>query len=1088
MLRPFFPGILLWIIFCGQAPLPPGFVLRPGEVFERELAPATSHTYQIELDSSGSWYVAVRQKDVDVVLTIRGPGGESLVAVDSPLDRQGQETALFEAKVTGLYHVEVRAREAVAVTGRYEIRIDRLRDPRRLEAAAAATEGARLYLEGTPEAWRQALAANSRAFELWHGLGETPAAARALYSNAVLHRLLDESRRALALSQQVLPLWRKEGNQIFTANTWNEIGLNHWLLGKTREARSFFTRALAAHGEIGHRWGVAVVSANLCLMDLVEGDLRGGATCHERVIPLLDEVRALDLAGTAASNAGRAYNLLGEPEKALASYKKALEFARALGDRGTEARTLNNLGVLHREIGEFREALATFGQALAIFQQTGRRRWQAHVLNNFGAAYQTLGQLDQALIHYHQALDLWREIENPRSEATTLVNLALAHRRLKQPREAQKFLTQALTSWRAIGDRREEALTLAHLGRVAMDLGEFVTAAHLLGQGALALGELGDRVHEAEALIDLGAALNALAQPQKAREHLRRALELARAQRSPSSEVRSLAGLARSERLEGFPARARGHVETAIELFESERLRVWTPALRASFASTFYDLYDLYIDLLLAAGDTRGALEVSERVRARTLLELVQESGADLDQKGDPKLLARRRSLHRRLSAKAARTARVALTDAEPALKSALAEEQTAILRELDLVEALLHRTTPERGARPSTAAEIQALLDDDTLLLVFALGETRSVLWRVDAGTITAHHLPPRQDIEKAARRVHVNLRRFEPAARHQDAEAAAELVDLLLGPVASQLEARRLVIVPDGALFYVPFEALPLPRQAASTPQDLPKRYLLDRYEIVYLSSASVLATQRRAAVEPRPAGHTLAVLADPVFDPSDPRLSGREKAPGRARGRARGGGPRFERLPATRQEAEALAALAAPGEVLKALGFEATRSRVLGESLSPYRFIHFATHGVIDTETPALSALVLSLYDREGRPREGFLSLRDIYGLRLNAELVVLSGCRTALGRQMRGEGLWGLTRGFLAAGARRVLATLWRVEDRAAAELMRRFYSALWREGLTPAAALRSAKLSLRRERRWRDPHFWASFVLEGDWRS
>jgi len=1085
MLRPFLLGILLWIVFCAQAPPPPGFVLRPGEALEQELAPATSHTYQVKLGSKGTWYVDVRQQDVDVILTIRGPGGESLVAVDNPFDRQGRETALFEAETAGVYRIEVRAREAVAVTGRYEIRIDRLRDPRRLEAAAAATEGARLYLEGTPEAWRQALAANSRAFELWHGLGETPAAARALYSNAVLHRLLDESRRALELSQQVLPLWQKEGHQIFTANTWNEIGLNHWLLGKTPEARSFFTRALAVHGEAGHRWGVAVVSANLCLMDLVEGDLRAGAACHERAVPLLDEVRALDLAGTAASNAGRAYNLLGEPEKALASYQKALEFARALGDRGTEARTLNNLGVLHREIGEFREALATFGQALAIFQQAGRRRWQAHVLNNFGAAYQTLGQLDQALVHYHQALALWREIENPRSEATTLVNLALAHRRLEQPRKAQPFLTQALTSWRAIGDRREEALTLAHLGRVAMDLGEFVTAAHLLGQGALALGKLGDRVHEAEALVDLGAALNALGQPQKAREHLRRALELARAQGSPSSEVRGLAVLARSERLDGFPTRARGHVETAIELFESERLRVWTPALRASFASTFYDLYDLYIDLLLAAGDARGALEVSERVRARTLLELVQESGADLDQKGDPKLLTRRRSLHRRLSAKAERAARVG---AEPAQKSALAEEQTAILRELDIVEAALRRTPTEKGARPSTAAEIQALLDDDTLLLVFALGEARSVLWRVDSGTITAHQLPPRQDIEKAARRVHLGLRSFDPAARHQEAKAAAELADLLLGPVADHLKARRLVIVPDGALFYVPFEVLPLPQQATSAQQNLLERCLLERYEIVYLSSASVLATQRQAAVVPRRVDHTLAVLADPVFDRSDLRLSGRARAPGRARGGARGGGPRFERLPATRQEAEAIAALAAPGEVLKALGFEATRSRVLGESLAPYRFIHFATHGVIDTETPALSALVLSLYDREGRPREGFLSLHDIYGLRLNAELVVLSGCRTALGRQMRGEGLWGLTRGFLAAGAQRVLATLWQVEDRATAELMRRFYSALWQEGLTPAAALRSAKLSLRQERRWRDPHFWAGFVLEGDWRS
>ena len=167
--------------------------------------------------------------------------------------------------------------------------------------------------------------------------------------------------------------------------------------------------------------------------------------------------------------------------------------------------------------------------------------------------------------------------------------------------------------------------------------------------------------------------------------------------------------------------------------------------------------------------------------------------------------------------------------------------------------------------------------------------------------------------------------------------------------------------------------------------------------------------------------------------------------------------------------------------------ALDFDAALPRVLGDRLSGFRVIHFATHGVIDAERPALSGLALSMVDKAGHPQEGFLHLHDVYNLKLDADLVVLSGCRTALGKEVRGEGLVGLTRGFQYAGAPRVLASLWRVEDQATAALMARFYRALWIDKLPPAAALRQAQLGLRGQRRWRDPYFWAGFVLEGDWR-
>jgi CHAT domain-containing protein len=282
----------------------------------------------------------------------------------------------------------------------------------------------------------------------------------------------------------------------------------------------------------------------------------------------------------------------------------------------------------------------------------------------------------------------------------------------------------------------------------------------------------------------------------------------------------------------------------------------------------------------------------------------------------------------------------------------------------------------------------------------------------------------------------------------------ALQELSRLLLDPVEDRLARRRLLVVADGVLHYIPFATLPV----AGMP-------LVAGHEIVTLPSAStaVVLRERRAGRRQAPAG--VAVLADPVFKV----------------------GSGFPRLPFSRQEAEGILALVPAGRRLELLGFAASREAVLGGGLAGYRYVHFATHGILDTAYPELSGLVLSLVDRAGRPENGFLRAHEIADLRLAADLVVLSSCRTALGREIRGEGLVGLTQAFLDAGAEGVLVSLWPVEDRATAELMRRFYKGMLRENLSPPAALRRAQLSLSQERDWQAPSYWAGFALQGEWR-
>jgi CHAT domain-containing protein len=340
-----------------------------------------------------------------------------------------------------------------------------------------------------------------------------------------------------------------------------------------------------------------------------------------------------------------------------------------------------------------------------------------------------------------------------------------------------------------------------------------------------------------------------------------------------------------------------------------------------------------------------------------------------------------------------------------------------------------------------------------------------------------------------------------------------AAELSWMLLGPAASQLGKKRLAIVADGALQYIPFAALPAPspgngegRKSGAEPQPL-----FVEHEIVSLPSASTLGTLRRETAGRKPAEKSIAVLADPVFTDDDTRVRrdvGNAGAKGKARsadsdetdigflqmtrsGRETGvisGEGGFGRLLSTRREAAAISAMVPERERMQALDFEASRTTALRPELGEYRIVHFATHGLLNNIHPELSGIVLSLVDKEGKPQDGFLRLQDIYNLTLSAELVTLSACQTGLGKEIKGEGLVGLTRGFMYAGAPRVVASLWKVDDRATSELMKRFYQGmLGPERLRPAGALRQAQLSIWKQKQWREPYYWAAFVLQGEWK-
>ncbi|MFN7961495.1 MAG: CHAT domain-containing tetratricopeptide repeat protein [Thermoanaerobaculia bacterium] len=877
--------------------------------------------------------------------------------------------------------------------------------------------------------------------------------------------MLGELPAAAAAYQEAQKLAAASGDGHLEAWATNALGRVSLDRGEVAAARRAFEAAQARWRELGKPLDEAEVRSNLCQLEQTTGSLQEALSCYQEVAARFRELGDGSQEERLANNLGGLYDRLGEPDSALESYQRALELRRGRGDPIAEAQSLNNLATVHRALGEWQEALRLYGEARKLLPKGSSPGLEAALANNVGFAYASAGEPQRARAAFEEALAVRRLSGDRRGELVALNNLGFCWRGLGEPARALEQHRAALALARELEDGRQEALTRLRLAEAELDLGQAPAALEELEAALAYLGQSGNRRAEASAWHLQGRALTSVGRFEDALTSLGRALELRLAVRDRAGEAETLTALAAVEARLGQSAAARAHAEQAVARVEQMRLGFVSPELRTAFAATQQGAYETLVRLLMEGHATapgqgldRVAFEQADHSRARTLLDaLHQEPGAPAVKTLPPELAERRQGLHRRLAAKISQSLKVSAPAAD-----ALDREIEGLLAELDGVDAAIRRLDPRFASFSNPPAlrlaEIAALLEADTALLEVALGEERSYLWLVEPGHFTSAVLPPRRELEGLAREVYQQFSTLEAGAASPRPDPALKLSELLLGPLWDRLErARRLVVVPDGALQLVPFAALPVPgRQAQGR--------LIDQLELASLPSAGVLALSRqRLAGRPR-APRLAAVIADPLL------------------------APRFAALPASRREAEEIAALAAPGSVWTALGTAANREAVLAAPLAQFRALHFATHAVADLSEPERSGLVLAEVAPDGRPLDGFLSLSDIYQLDLDADLVVLSGCQTAVGREVRGEGLAGLARGFLYAGAPRVLASLWRVQDRATAELMRRFYQGLWRQGLPAAAALRAAQRELARDPRYRSPASWAAFVLEGDWRA
>ena len=775
--------------------------------------------------------------------------------------------------------------------------------------------------------------------------------------------------------------------------------------GTWQEIKDEFSNAARLLGEVGETVHRADAYYQLGILYC---DATRWAYCldaYERALALYEENDNLSQAATVLAKASDAMAKLGKYDQSLEGLRRSVSLAKKVRNKKTEATASLMLGILQLSKGEVEPALKNFGRSLELSQSISDPSKEVNALTAMGWAYASLGDIEKALSFYREAR---KKIPSGSIDLLiqTLVSIGDAYFEANTFQYSKVYYLQALSLIRKDRGVEQanielEAAALNGLGRGYYHERRYQEALDSLLQARQIYQQREEPAEEAICWGNIGRVLTSMSRVPQAMEAFETALAVNRKLRNRPAESAAYFGMALAERSRNNLIAARGYAQQAVEVVESIRGEAVQPELRRAMFASRANFYDLLIDIMM---EQHGI-----------------QPGQGHDVEGF---------------------------------------ETSERARARSLLDSLGERSAPPLL---SLADIQQKVVDKDTILLEYQLGDDRSFLWAVTPDSCASFELPGRSRIEPLAREVYGLLKRTDKREIILEAtRKARDLSKVLLGPVASRLGDKRLLIVTPAVLQSLPFAALP--DLTVSEPEIAAWAWpysLMERHEIVSVPSASVIGALRMRKGE-KISKHLLALVGNPAS--SDPS----------------------RRLENSRDEVDQISRIAGDGNFTKFLNFDANRGRILGGALDGYKYIHFSVHGEPNSTRPDLSSLILSDIDSRGNPRESRLRAMDIQGLKLSADLVVLAACSSGLGQEVPGEGLVGLTQAFFSSGASGVMVGLWDVNDLATASLMPHFYTNLLKKGLSPAAALRETQRWMRRDKRWNAPYYWGGFVQQGEW--
>ena len=798
-----------------------------------------------------------------------------------------------------------------------------------------------------------------------------------------------------------------------------------------------------------------------------------------------------------------AQNLMTE---AAQYFELALQYWRRQSNAKKQADILIMLGYIEGRKGEWLNGISYLMQAQNLINEQNDLTQLARIATGMGYVFNESGLPENGLTHFQRAMEYFRQAGDIRSYNRQIMMVSYTHFLLENYDEALRQVQQPLQYFEPLNDLGSKLYAAEcheYIGRIYLATGQYNLALHHLKPVLEVYERAGNNRDAAQVRALIGQIYELLDEVDRARTIYLAASETFRNPKVDDrvSDAAVRFALGRLELNRSNYDAAERYLKEAIKTTEDIRHDLSNRVFAAAFSASVHDRYEAYIDCLMRKhkqqperGFELQAFEASEIARARSLTELLRDTQTRIVAGADPQLTEQEKLLRHAIRTRVDQTITLLAGDYKKDELSEIEKSLTHLREQHKHVVQKLQKQNPRydqiKEVTSYSLKQIQDLIieDDQTMLLEYFLGRNESYLWAITRNDAKVFELPKADVITEAVKNVY-ELLAIEP---NDDTDkrlnkAIAELSKLVLAPVANQLNVRRIIVVADGALNFIPFQLLPLDSRN-QTP-------LVANHEVVNAPSASVLAQLRQERQQRPRRTKILAAFGDPVFASNYQQFKNSGSSELLATSKTQRGievksdevdPASLQSLIYSKFELNNLSNLVGSQSTI-ARGFDASRVVLENFDFSKYAILHFATHGLLNQKKPEKSGFFLSMLDADGKPQNGFITIEDVYSLHVPVDLVVLSACSTGLGKDVRGEGLIGLTRGFMHAGASSVVASLWKVDDEATAELMKNFYANMLQKNMAPAEALRAAQNTVRQNPLWQSPHFWAGFTLQGEFK-
>ncbi|MBD2741854.1 tetratricopeptide repeat protein [Coleofasciculus sp. FACHB-1120] len=926
-------------------------------------------------------------------------------------------------------------------------------------------EGATLnYLGGAYSnlgQYPKALEYFQQALAIYEEIGNKAGEGTTLNNLGGVYIYLGQYPKALEYFQQALAIYKEIGNKAGEGTMLNNLGLVYIYLGQYPKALEYFQQALAIYKEIGNKAEKGTTLNNLGGVYANLGQYPKALEYYQQALAITQELGGKVMEGKTLTNIGEVYRNLGQYPQALDYHQQALAITQEISDRATEGISLGNIGLVYTYLGQYPKALEYSQQALAIAQEISDRATEGRALINMGEVYRHLGQYPQALESYQQALAIAQEIGGRAAEGTTLNNIGTVYRHLGQYPQALEYFQQALAITQEIGDRAGEGMALGNVGGVYDNLGQYPQALQYYQQALAITQEIGNKAGEGATLNNIGTVYGNLGQPPQALESYQQALDIAQEIGGREVEGTTLNNI-------GIVYDKLGQYPQALESYQQAlgiHKEIGNKAMEGTILSNVGSAYNTQGKYFQAETTLFAAIEALESLRSRELKDdqrisiFEQQAGSYrvlqqalvAQNKFDQALLIAERSRGRAL---------VALLD------SKLSENLSNLP---DIKPPLLQEVKQVASEQNATVVQY-SIIYEPFKIKGKEEWQQKLYIWVIKpTGEIGFKQVDLEKSLNKSLQDLVINSRDsigvrsrsiFEVTPTNPQpqnpTEKLQQLHKILIAPIADLLPKdpnERVIFIPQESLFVVPFPAL----------QDEQGKYLIEKHTILTAPAIQVLDLTRKQKHNGQRSVKDVLVVGNPTM----PKIQIGELV------------AKLDPLPGAEKEAIQIAKFFNT-EALT--GSKATKATVM-QLMQKSRIIHLATHGLLHDfkgfGVPGAIALAPSGKANDGI--DGLLTAGEIFDMKLQADLVVLSACDTG-GGNITGDGVVGLSRSLISAGVPSVLVSLWAVNDNSTAFLMTEFYRNL-QQNPDKAVALRQAMLTAMKQ--YPNPKQWAAFTLIGE---